>query len=230
MFSRFFIDRPILASVPSILDHASGPGGRLHAAGCAISRDHAAHGAGRLQLSRGQRPSGGRHRGRADRAAGQRRGGHALHVVAMRQRRQLHPDRDLQSRHEPEHGPGVGAESRGLGVARAARRGQTSRRDGQEAIARPDVHHQPGFARRALRPALSEQLRGDPTSGRPDAHRGRGRRDRLRPTRLQHARLARSRPFDRHGHHGRRRGRVRCASRTCRWRPARSGSSRPPRA
>ena len=36
--------------------------------------------------------------------------------------------------------------------------------------------------------------------------------------------------LDRHGHHGRRRGAVRCASRTCRWRPARSGRSRPPRA
>ena len=52
MFSRFFIDRPILASVPSILITLLGLGGGLYAAGGAVSRDHAADGSSDVQLSR----------------------------------------------------------------------------------------------------------------------------------------------------------------------------------
>ena len=63
-------------------------------------------------LSRRQRPGRGRHRGRADRAAGQRRRGHDVHVVAVHQRRHLHADGHVQARHRPEHGPGAGAEPR----------------------------------------------------------------------------------------------------------------------
>ena len=70
--------------------HAGRRRGRVHAAGRAVSRGDAADGAGDGALSRGQRPDGARHRGRADRAAGQRRRGHDVHVVAMHQRRHLH--------------------------------------------------------------------------------------------------------------------------------------------
>ena len=56
-----------------------------------------------------------------------------------------------------------------------------------------DVHRQPVSPDGPLRPALSEQLRRDPDQGRNGAHRGRRRRDHVRPARLQHARLARSR-------------------------------------
>ena len=73
MLARFFIDRPVLAWVH--LDrhrparrHRRGP-----PAGRRVSGDHAADRPGDGQLPRGQRPGGGRHGGRADRAAGQRR-------------------------------------------------------------------------------------------------------------------------------------------------------------
>ncbi len=45
-----------------------------------------------------------------DRAAGQRRRRYAVHVVAVRQRRLLHPDRHLRSRQRRQHGPGHGAD------------------------------------------------------------------------------------------------------------------------
>ena len=71
-----------------------------------------------LHLSRRQRRGRGRQRGRADRAAGQRRRGHALHVVELHQRRHLQPDRHVPARHRPEHGPGAGAEPGQPGAAR----------------------------------------------------------------------------------------------------------------
>ena len=95
MFSKFFIDRPIFASVLSIIITLAGGIAVCHAADRAVSRDHAADGRGLGHLSRRQRPGGGRHRGRADRAAGQRRREHAVHVVAVHQRRHLHADRHL---------------------------------------------------------------------------------------------------------------------------------------
>ena len=91
-------------------DHAGRRDRAVHAAARAVSADHAADGAGRLQLPRRQRPGRGRDRGRADRAAGQRRREHDLHVVAVHQRRLLQPDRDLQAGRRPEPGPGAGAE------------------------------------------------------------------------------------------------------------------------
>ena len=49
---------------------------------------------------------------------------------------------------------------------------------------RSDVHRELDLARRALRPALPEQLRDDPGTRRLGARRRRGRRHRLRPARL----------------------------------------------
>ena len=103
-------------------------------------------------------------------------------------------ERDVQGRHRPEHGAGAGAEPRRAGHAHAARRGQADRRDHHEAVARPDDDRQFVLAGRPVRPALPEQLRLDPNQGR-DRASGRGRRgDHLRSARLQHARMARSRP------------------------------------
>ena len=78
-------------------------------------------------LPRRQRPGRGRHRGRADRAAGQRRREHAVHVVAVHQRRHLHAHGHLQARRRPEHGAGAGAEPRVAGRADPARPGQAPR-------------------------------------------------------------------------------------------------------
>ena len=89
MISRFFIDRPIFATVLSVVitldrrDRAAFPAGRP------VPADHAARREHLDQLSRRQRPGRGRHGRRAHRAAGQRRRGHALHVVAIGQRRHV---------------------------------------------------------------------------------------------------------------------------------------------
>ena len=78
-----------------------------------------------------------------------------------------------------------------------------------------------------LRPALPEQLRLAQREGRPGARQGRGRRDVPRPARLQHARLARSAEARVAGHDGRRRdqGHPR-AERPGRRRPARAAAGR----
>ena len=122
MISRFFIDRPIFATVLSIVITLIGGIALLSPAGRAVPADHAAGRVDLDQLSRGQRPGGGRHRGRPDRAAGQRRAGHALHVSQMGNDGTLHADRHLRHRHRPEHGPGHGAEPRRAGHAAAADR------------------------------------------------------------------------------------------------------------
>ena len=112
MFSRFFIDRPIFASVLSIVITLAG--------GIAV-----------FTLPIAQYPEitpptvevsaiypGANAKVVADtvaapdRAAGQRRRGHDVHVVAVHQRRHLHADRHVQARRRPEHGPGAGAEPR----------------------------------------------------------------------------------------------------------------------
>ena len=69
--------------------------------------------------------------------------------------------------------------------------------------------------------------RHDPGQGRVGPAGRRGRRGLPRPARLQHAGLAESRQAGQPQSDRRRRGRRPCASRTCRWRPARSASRRP---
>ena len=68
---------------------AGGRRGRGNAAGGAVPRSGAADRAGDGLLSGGQCPHRARHRGGADRGAGQRRRGHGVHVVALHQRRRL---------------------------------------------------------------------------------------------------------------------------------------------
>ena len=54
----------------------------------------------------------------------------------------------LQARRRPEHGPGAGAEPRGAGPADPARPGQAPRRDGEEEVAQHADDRQPVLARR----------------------------------------------------------------------------------
>ena len=155
--------------------------------------DHAADSRGLGRLSRRQRPGRGRHRGRSDRAAGQRRREHALHVVAVHQRRHLHAHGDLQERRRPEHGAGAGREPRLAGRADLARPGQAPRRVGEEEIAQRADDREPVLARQQPRQPVPEQLRHDPAQGRAVASAGRRRHHLHRPARLQHAAVARSR-------------------------------------
>ena len=189
--------------------HRHHPDGRDRAALPAdrpVPADHAARGGGDDQLPGGQRPGGGRHGGGADRAAGQRRRGHALHVLADGQRRLLHADRHLRHRHRPEHGPGHGPEPRPAGPAAAAALGPEPGHHHPQEDARHPEHHQLLLAGRPLRRHLPEQLRHHPRLRRAAPHR-RGFADQL-PGRgqLQHARLARPAEAGVAEHDGHRRG------------------------
>ncbi len=112
-----------------------------------VSRDHAADRPGDSQLPRGQCECSGRHRGRADRAAGRWRGRDDVHVVAEQQRRLVHPRRDLRAGHQREHGPGAGAEPRRHRRAHAPRCGSDHRRGGQETVPRRLAGDQSVFRR-----------------------------------------------------------------------------------
>ena len=85
-----------------------------HAAVAQYPGDHAADGRGLGVLPGRQRQGRRRHRRRADRAAGQRRREHAVHVVAMHQRRHVHAHRHVPPGRRPEHGPGARAEPESL--------------------------------------------------------------------------------------------------------------------
>ena len=164
MFSHFFIDRPILASVPSILITLVGlvavfllpvaqypeitpptvqvactyPGASAQVVADTVAApiEQQVNGVEDMLYMLSQSSNDGTYQ----------------------------PDGHLQGGHRPEHGPGAGAEPRRPGDSRAARRGEADRRDGEEAVARPDVHRESVLARRPLRPALFEQLRPDSAS------------------------------------------------------------------
>ncbi len=157
-----------------------------------IPGNHAAHGRGLRRLSRRGRPSGGRHGGRADRAAGQRRRGHDVHVVAMHQRRHVYAHRHLQAGSRSQYCPGAGAEPRRRRPAAAAGPGRPQGHHGEEEIASSVDDRQSLLARQEPRQPLSQQLCHDPDSRRADPLAGRGRRHLPRPARLQHEALARS--------------------------------------
>ena len=91
--SHFFIDRPIFASVVSIVIVILGRGRLFPPAGRAVSRDRAAGDPGHRAVSRRQRRRGRGDDGRSDRGADQRRREHALHVVELDGGRPLHRSR-----------------------------------------------------------------------------------------------------------------------------------------
>ena len=96
MLARFFVDRPIFAWVISIVITLVGAVAYLTLPISQYPDITPADGAGQRDLSGGERQRGGRLGGGADRAASQRRRGHALHVVAMHQRRRLCAHSDLR--------------------------------------------------------------------------------------------------------------------------------------
>ena len=93
----------------------------VDAADRAVSRDRAADDPGHGELSRREREGRRGNRGHADRAAGQRRREHALHVVAEHERRQHGAQRHLQARHQSRYRAGARAKPRGHRHSRRCR-------------------------------------------------------------------------------------------------------------
>ncbi len=193
MFSRFFIDRPIFANVIAIVTMLIGVVALFVLPIEQYPADHAADRPGHDHLSRRRRPGRRRHGRRPDRAAGQRRRGHALHVVDLRQRRLVQADGHLRGRHQPRHGPGAGAEPRGHRQPKlpeeVQRQGVTTRSSRPTIILVVALTSPDG----PLRQPLPEQLRHAPDQGRAEPDQRRRRHQRLRRQRLRHAGLARPR-------------------------------------
>ena len=118
----------------------------------------------------------------------------------------LPPGRDLQAGHGFGHGPGAGAEPRLAGPAGDSGPGPERGHQRQEGLAQHDDDREPGLeGRDEIRCHVPEQLRHDLHPRRIGAAAGRGRRDLLRPARLQPAGLARPRQTGRPGARARRR-------------------------
>ncbi len=158
---------------------------------CPVSRDLPAHDPGLVCLPGGQ--CGGRCRDRrpSDRATGYRSGEHAVHVVAVHQRRHVRFNGDFQAGHGPGYGPGARAEPCCDGHPGAAGPGQANRRDDGEEVAQHPAGRQLVLAREKLRPALPEQRRHDSDQGRAGLAGGDRQRGPARPAGLQHASVAR---------------------------------------
>ena len=191
-FSHFFVRRPIFAGVLSAIIFIAGA--HLAAAACRSANTPRSC---RRPWSCARRIPGAnpqdhrRNRRGAARAGDQRRRELALHVLAVDGRRRDDADRHVQARHRPRQGAGAGAEPRLAGPAEAARGSAAARRDDREGVARPHDGRAPVLAGRALRHALSAQLRDAASAGRARAHRGRRRGAGVRLRRLRDARVAR---------------------------------------
>ena len=227
--SHFFIDRPIFASVVSIVFVILGGVSLFAAADRAISGDRAADHQRHRPVSRRQRRRRRLDRGRADRGADQRRREHALHVVELDGRRPLLDRRDASI-------------SAPISTSRRCRCRTASRSRSRacrptcaisaspSTKSSPDlmmvVHlYSPDKSRDTLfisnYATLADQGRADP-------HRRRRLDHRVRQPRLCDADLARSRAAAVARPDRRRRRRRRCRARTSRSPPACSISRRSP--
>ena len=103
----------------------------------------------------------------------------------------LQIDGGVQARHQHRSGAGAGAEPRVDRGAAAAGRGAAHRRHGEEEVARPDAGDPSDLAGRHARPVVHLELRDDQHQGCAHARRRRRRHDRVRRARLFDADLAR---------------------------------------
>ena len=150
VISHFFIDRPIFATVLSIVIVIVGGVALTQLPDRAVPGGRAADRPGHRDLPRRQRQDRRRHRRHADRAGGQRRREHALHVVALHQRRPDDSRRHVRAGHQPGHGPGAGAEPRRRSPqAKLPEEVKRHRRDDQEEVAEHPAVRQPDLARTA---------------------------------------------------------------------------------
>ena len=156
--SHFFIDRPIFASVVSIVFVILGAVAFFAPADRAISGDRAADHQRHRAISGRQRGRRRLDRGGADRGADQRRREHALRVVELDRRRPLHHRGDLRPRHQSRYRAGAGAEPRRHRAAAAAGRRAQHRRHRHQELARPDDGRAPLFAGQVARHAVHLEL------------------------------------------------------------------------
>ena len=190
MISKFFIERPVLANVLAIVIVLIGGVALFTAAGRAISECRAADRVGHHPLSRRQRQHRDEHRRPADRAAGQRRAGHALHAVDQCVGRHLFAERDLRDRHRPEFRAGAGAEPRFRGDGVAAAGGAGAGRDRAAEVHLDPADRHADRAGRALRQPVPEQLRHHQPGAGTVAPAWRGQCQRVRRRAVFHAHLA----------------------------------------
>ena len=191
-FAHFFIDRPIFAGVISIVITLVGAIALSTLADRAVSRHRAADDPGHGQLSGREREGRRGNRGHADRAAGQWRREHALHVFAEHERRQHDAQRHFQARHQSRYRAGARAKPRRHRHPHAAGRCAAHRRHDEKAVARHHDGRASRFAGRLARLAFHQQLRAAPDPRRARAARRRRRHQCLRRARILDAHLARS--------------------------------------
>ncbi len=194
MLAKYFIERPVLSNVIAVLVVLIGAISILYLPVSQYPPITPPTVQVTTRYPGRQRADRHRHRGAADRAAGQRRREHALHAVDLRRRRHLRAHRDVRGRHRSRRGAGAGAEPP-LGRARVAAPGRpVAGRRHQEEEHRDPADRHPDLARRLARQPVSLELRGDLPAGHPGpSPRGR-RRQRVRHRAIQHAGLARSEP------------------------------------
>ena len=154
-FAHFFVDRPIFASVLSIVIVLVGAHRLCRAAGRAVSRDRAADDRRARLLSGRQCRDRRRDRRDADRAGDQRRRGHALHVLLVDRataRMSLTITFKLGTNLDKAQ---VLVQNRvAIADAAPAGGGAPARRHHAQELARPDDGRAHALAGRQLRPAL----------------------------------------------------------------------------
>ena len=131
--SKFFINRPIVAMVISIVMVLVGALTILSSAGRPVSQHRSAGDSSPGHLRRRRRANPGASGCHSHRAADERRGQHELHVFAERHRQLDHqPDRGLRRKNRPEHGFHSRPKPRNAGRIPASGRRHQLRRHGSK--------------------------------------------------------------------------------------------------
>ena len=177
--------RAVTADLDRRRDCPAGTADRRVSRNCPADRQH--HG----DLSGCDRQNHRRDGGDSDRAGGQRRRRHALHLVAIDRRRPIVDQRRLQAGHQHRPGAGAGPEPGCDRRSPPARGSPPARHRRAQSLPRPDDGRAHDLAGRHARPAVHLELRHALRERRADARR-RGRRGQhFWRTRLCHAGLAR---------------------------------------
>ena len=189
--ANFFIRRPIVAIVISILIVLLGPHSLQRPQHRAVPVPRPAHDPRHRQLPRRLRGGGRAVGGDADRAGGQRRREHDLHEVVEHQRRPHAARRQLRGRHGPGHGQRPDPEPRLSAQARlpqeVIQQGVTVKKQSPSILMLISLYSPKGTLRRQLPDQLLRHQPARPAPAHPRHRPGRP----LRRHRLRHADLAR---------------------------------------